>query len=67
MERVEVSQGTWSDMLTLLHASSETHRSENIRWFGVRAPQYQVLYEDGQPTAIRLMGTMLELRRETNA
>ncbi|MEN6532619.1 MAG: hypothetical protein ABFD89_03090, partial [Bryobacteraceae bacterium] len=41
MERVEVSQGTWSDILTLLRASTETHRSENIRWFGVRAPQYQ--------------------------
>ena len=65
MEVVHVSAGTWADILTLLRASTETHRSENIRWFGVRAPQYQVLYKDGQPTAIRLMGTMVELRRET--
>lgn len=63
MERVQVSQGSWADLLTLLGVSAETHRSENLRWFGVRAPQYQVLYKDGQPTAIRLMGTMLELRR----
>ncbi len=67
MEVVYLSTGTWADLVTLLSLSTETQRSEDVRWYSVPSPQYQVLYSGSKPIAVRLMGTMLELRGDTNA